>query len=141
MEGMTDAHQTPEEPIDPGDEYRVSPNEPLPEIERAVPLREKPAEPEFDPRENQFSIREMRGLTFFVAVVFSAISTTMRFLPPEASPARYVGNIAAVLGFGALASMVVLAAIPSVRRIVTVGWWVLVVLYLLASVAAVFMTR
>ena len=138
---MTDPHETPDEPLDPGDEYRLSPVEPLPLIERAMPVPAAPTEPEFDPRENQFSIREMLGLTFFVAVVFSAISTTMRFLPQEASPARYAGNIAAVLGFGALASMVVLALIPSVRRIVTVGWWVMVAFYLLASAAAVLMTK
>ena len=138
---MTEPHENHDEPSDPDDEYRLAPVEPLPEIERPLPLFHEPPEMEVDPGEYQFSIREMLGLTFFVAVVFSAISTTMRFLPQETSPARYAGNIAGVLGFGALVSLVVLGLFPTVRRIVTVGWWVLVALYLSASVAAVLMTK
>jgi hypothetical protein len=74
-------------------------------------------------------------------VVFSAVSCAFRWMGIKNSPANLASAYALVFGFGALVFMVVMALLPPMRRIVRVGWWILLGLYVVTAAAAVLMTK
>ena len=98
-------------------------------------------EPPGDSRaEDQFSLGELLGLVAVMAVLLSVISsvgrwTSMGIRRPTSPP-----RMPRMFGLVALASMIVLAFIPQTRRIVKVGWWALLALYIVAAAAAVLMS-
>lgn len=92
---------------------------------------------EDEAKQFQFSLFELLVLTAAVAAIFSFISTVSRFLPGGMSPANFAG----LLGLVALVCLVVIALVPNARRIVIIGWWVLVGLYLMSCVFALTATK
>ena len=126
------------EPPPPADEYPLSPDEPPP-IERRLPLPQ--VDPPADAERDQFSLAELFGLVAVTAVVFSAVSSAMRWMGIKSSPGNLAAAYAMVFGFGALITMVLLAIVPPMRRIVTVGWWLLLGLYIVTAAAAVLMVK
>jgi hypothetical protein len=136
------SHDEPPQPPESPDEYPLSPEEPPPEVPRVLP---EPVidsgEPAKDTEANQFTLSELLWLVAIAAVLMSTISSITRWTKTGNSPASLTATYAAILGIATLASMVVLALLPPLRRIVTVGWWVLLSLYVVAAVAAVLMSQ
>jgi hypothetical protein len=138
---MSEPHHQPPQPPESPDEYPLSREEP-PEIPRVLP------EPVIDSSEsakdaeaNQFTLSELLWLVAIAAVLMSTISSIARWTKIGNSPASLAATYAAVLGIATLASMVVLALLPPLRRIVTVGWWVLLSLYIVTAAAAVLVSQ
>jgi hypothetical protein len=85
------------------------------------------------PRERfQFTLSELLLLLSAASFLLSVISTVLKFVPGGV-PAK---NFAGLMGLGALVSMVLMARFPPRRAIVRVGWWTLLLLYLLACAIA-----
>ena len=139
---MPGPHDDPSQPRQVADEYPLSPEEPPPEVQRPPPAPAiESGEPPRDAEADQFSLGELLGLVAVMAVLLSAISSFGRWTSLGSSPASLAKTYALVLGFGALASMIVLWFMPHVRRIVLVGWWALLVLYIVTAAAAVMMSK
>ncbi len=76
-----------------------------------------------------------------MALLLSAISSLGRWTPMGNSPASLAKVYALVFGFGALASMIVLAFMPQARQIVKLGWWALLILYIVTVATAILMSQ
>jgi hypothetical protein len=126
-------HESPEE-------YPLSSDEPLPAVERSLAPSNSRASP-VDAEEKQFSLGELLGLVAAMAVLLSVISSVARWTRIGRSPADLATASATVFGFGALASMIILALLPKARRIIVVGWWALLCLYIVTAAAAVLMSQ
>jgi hypothetical protein len=136
---MPEPHDEPPQPLP--DEYPLSPDEPS-EFQRLLPAPLiSSGEPPVNTEMKQFSLGELLGLATVIAVLMSAITSIARWTGTGNSPVNLVTVCAAVFGFGALASMIVLAFIPNPRRIVVVGWWALLSFYIVTAAAAVLMSK
>jgi drug/metabolite transporter (DMT)-like permease len=80
----------------------------------------------------QFTLSELLLLTAAVALVLSVLSSINRLLPGAITPKVFAG----LLGVGALCCLIAGIFFQPRRPIVVVGWYVLVVLYLVACVVA-----
>ncbi len=139
---MPEPHDEPPQPRRTPDEYPLSPDEPPLDVEHCPPLPViESGKPPLDAEADQFTLSELLWLVAIAAVLLSAISSIARWTAIGNSPASLATTYATVLGFGALASMVVLAWMPEARRIVKLGWWVLLGLYIVTATAAVLMNK
>jgi hypothetical protein len=84
--------------------------------------------------EYQFSLLELLILMAMLAGIL-AVARTVGLLIPGGNT---VENLAGIMGLAALVSMIVLAIIPFSKRIVLVGWWALLGLYILTALIALF---
>jgi hypothetical protein len=80
----------------------------------------------------QFSQGELLLLVAGISVFLSIAATILKFLPKGSGPQAFAG----LMGFFAFACWVVMVAIAPERRIVVVGWWALIALYLVTCVVA-----
>jgi hypothetical protein len=133
--------QSPDEYSLLPDEYPLLPDESVLDVERALPPITEAGETPRDAETEQFSLGELLGLVAVMAVLLSTISSIARWATVGSSPAGLAKACAAVFGFGALASLIVLALIPQTRRIVTLGWWALLGLYIVSAAATVLMSK
>ena len=90
---------------------------------------------------DQFTLGELCGLVAALAVLLSLISSAAHWMAIGKAPADLAAVYATVFGVAALVSMIVLAWLPQPRRIVTVGWWALLSLYIIAAAVAVWMSK
>jgi hypothetical protein len=139
---MPEPHDDPLQPVQPPDECLLSPEGPPPDIERPLPIPViESGDPPKDRVADQFTLSELLWLVAAMAVLMSVIRGIARWMTIGDSPAALAATYATVFGFAALASMIVLAWIPEARRIVTVGLWALLGLYIVTAVATVLMPK
>jgi hypothetical protein len=129
---------------DAPDEFELAPDErpPVkpPEVQPVFVEEESPASSETN-EDRQFSVGELIGLVTFIAVVLSVLSSIAHWMGWGQTPAGMAAVFATVLGGMSLVSMIVLAFLPHARRIVLVGWWVLLGSYIVTAAAAVLMAK
>ena len=114
------------------EDYPLAPSEPESAEDKRIWYPGKTDEPpEAEPPQKdrfQFSLAEllllMAAASFFLSI--------LGFLPEQYA----IQNFAGLAGLGVLLSLIVLAFTKPARPIIHIGWWAMLLLYLLACVAA-----
>lgn len=130
---MSHQGDSPSRPAEPGEVYPVAPPDPeVVDYEPSVYPVARRQPPESEPEEEgrfQFTLAELL-LLVAVASFFLGI---LGLLPGAYTAA----NFAWLTGVGALLSMIALEVLKPTRTIIRLGWWAILVTYVLACVVAV----
>ncbi len=121
----------------PDEEYPLAPDDPSPPLGPTLPPGCDPDRllnqtPSNDADNYQFTLSELLLLVAGVSVFLSAAATVLKCFPKGATP----DNFAGMMSFAAIACWMAMILLAPKRRIVIVGWWVLLGLYFLTCVVA-----
>ena len=125
---MTDSDDSPIGANNQGNDYPLAADDSAPPWQRPVnlPLVARQAEEEIPSADQwQFTLSEL----FLLTAVFALLLGLLKMFPREWA--------AGLAGAGALVSMIVLAVLKPTRMIVYLGWWAMLIVYLMVCLAAI----